>query len=142
MRKESDTSRARDFILENKDKMTYREIVNHIMVMTKLKKTSIQTLVTKILNNNYDKHEIPNGKHAMKAREYIRNNFYKDTREEIIDYIVENTALQEYSAGRIYDEVVQEKKAKPKAEKVESNLYKGRERRFFYFDVSNLWRNA
>lgn len=140
MRKESDTSKARKFILENKNKMTYREMVEEIKKFTKLKEVSIKNIVTEVIRGVYSNCDIPTGLHGQRARVIIETNLYTKTKEELVEYISENTILSRYTAEKIYEVILNEKKIKPEEKTKEKLLYKGRQRRFFYFDTSKLWR--
>lgn len=140
----NDTTKARKFIKENIDKMERKEIVRKLYKITNLSKTTIQGLMFErehIRDVGIEKLE---GKDGRKAKEFIEKNIIdKMTEEEIIDYLVKNTRLNELSAEAIYLYVRNgEDTKKNKFIESEEIKYKGRKRSFFRIDDSKLWRSV
>lgn len=146
MRKESDTSRARKFILENKDKYDFKEMTKKVLEMTtKLNERSVKTLIGRTLDKSLENFIPPAGKQSLKAQEYISDNINKKTEKEIIDYITQNIFLSEFTAMKLYELIKLEKDLELREKQKEKDClmrYKGRKRQFFYIDDSKLYRGV
>lgn len=142
----NDTTKARKFIKDNIDTMSRKEMLKKLYVLTNLSKATLQNLIKERVGLEHIAAEKIERKDGRKAKELIESLIDKKSEAEIIDYIVENTRLNELSAEAIYLYVKKEREDKPKKivkeEKVEEIKYKGIKRQFFRFDVSNLWRNV
>lgn len=137
----NDTTKARKFIKENIDKMERKELVRKLYKITSLSKVTIQNLIAQRLNIKQYAEEKLTGKDGQKAKVFIENNLENMTEEEIIDYLVKNTRLNELSAEAIYLYVVGEEDIKVNEESsIEEVKYKGRTRNFFMIDDSKLYR--
>lgn len=84
---------------------------------------------------------------SMIAREYIKDNIQKKKRNEIIEHLQKVTSLKLYTIGAIYKEVNEEinievrNRIKAKKKKEEEIIkYKGRKRKFFYFDDRSIYK--
>lgn len=85
------------------------------------------------------------------AKEYINKNIFKKSKDEILKQIIKDTGLSYKTIESIYikvyenkiDEVVNEIEIEERIQQVEKPIeyYKGRDRKFFIFDDSNLYRN-
>lgn len=142
----NDTTKARKFIKDNIDTMSRKEMLKKLYIITNLSKATLQNLIKERVGLENIAEEKIERKDGRKAKELIESLIDKKSEAEIIDYIVENTRLNELSAEAIYLYVKKEREDKPKKvineEKVEEVKYKGIKRQFFRFDVSNLWRNV
>lgn len=142
----NDTTKARKFIKDNIDTMSRKEMLKKLYVLTNLSKATLQNLIKERVGLENIAVEKIERKDGRKAKELIESLIDKKCESEIIDYIVENTRLNELSAEAIYLYVKKEREDKPKKivkeEKIEEIKYKGIKRQFFRFDVSNLWRNV
>lgn len=142
----NDTTKARKFIKDNIDTMSRKEMLKKLYIITNLSKATLQNLIKERVGLEHIAAEKIERKDGRKAKELIESLIDKKSEAEIIDYIVENTRLNELSAEAIYLYVKKEREDKPKKvvkkEKVEEIKYKGIKRQFFRFDVSNLWRNV
>lgn len=137
----NDTTKARKFIKENINKMERKELVRKLYKITNLSKATIQNLIAQRLNIREYAEEKLSGKDGKKAKVFIENNIDKMTEEEIINYLVKNTRLNELSAEAIYLYVLNEEVSKKnEKETTEEILYKGRKRKFFIIDDSKLYR--
>lgn len=142
MKKETDSRIARKYIKENKDNMERTAIVNHLFQVTNLSKTTITNIFTQIEKIREYAEEKLSGKDGQNAKKFIENNIDIMTEEEIIEYLVKNTRLNELSAEAIYHSVTVQEIKESKKEDKEELLYKGRKRSFFMIDDSKLWRNS
>lgn len=142
MKKETDSRIARKYIKENKDNMERTAIVNHLFQVTNLSKTTIRNIFTQIEKIREYAEEKLSGKDGQNAKKFIENNIDIMTEEEIIEYLVKNTRLNELSAEAIYHSVTVQEIKESKKEDKEELLYKGRKRSFFMIDDSKLWRNS
>lgn len=142
----NDTTKARKFIKDNIDTMSRKEMLKKLYIITNLSKATLQNLIKERVGLENIAAEKIERKDGRKAKELIESLIDEKSEAEIIDYIVENTRLNELSAEAIYLYVKKEREDKPKKvaakEKVEEIKYKGIKRQFFRFDVSNLWRNV
>ncbi|WP_308779622.1 hypothetical protein [uncultured Clostridium sp.] len=142
----NDTTKARKFIKDNIDTMSRKEMLKKLYVITNLSKSTLQNLIKERVGLEHVAEEKIERKDGRKAKELIESLIDEKSEAEIINYIVENTRLNELSAEAIYLYVKKEREDKPKKiikkEKVEEIKYKGIKRQFFRFDVSNLWRNV
>ena len=142
----NDTTKARKFIKDNIDTMSRKEMLKKLYIITNLSKATLQNLIKERVGLEHIAEEKIQRKDGRKAKELIESLIDKKSEAEIIDYIVENTRLNELSAEAIYLYVKKEREDKPKKvvvkEKVEEVKYKGIKRQFFRFDVSNLWRDV
>jgi len=142
----NDTTKARKFIKDNIDKMNRKEMLKKLYVLTNLSKATLQNLIKERVGLENIAVEKIERKDGRKAKELIESLIDKKCESEIIDYIVENTRLNELSAEAIYLYVKKEREDKPKKvvakEKVEEVKYKGRRRAFFRFDDSKLYRRV
>lgn len=142
----NDTTKARKFIKDNIDTMSRKEMLKKLYIITNLSKATLQNLIKERVGLEHIAAEKIERKDGRKAKELIESLIDKKSEAEIIDYIVENTRLNELSAEAIYLYVKKEREDKPKKivkeEKIEEIKYKGIKRQFFRFDVSNLWRNV
>lgn len=142
----NDTTKARKFIKDNIDTMSRKEMLKKLYIITNLSKATLQNLIKERVGLEHIAEEKIERKDGRKAKELIERLIDEKSESEIIDYIVENTRLNELSAEAIYLYVKKEREDKPKKiikkEKVEEIKYKGIKRQFFRFDVSNLWRNV
>ena len=140
----NDTTKARKFIKDNIDTMSRKEMLKNLYVLTNLSKATLQNLIKERVGLEHIAEEKIERKDGRKAKELIESLIDEKSEAEIINYIVENTRLNELSAEAIYLYVKKEREDKPKKvaakEKVEEIKYKGIKRQFFRFDVSNLWR--
>ncbi len=132
---------------ESKDKMDRIDIINHLLVVTDLKRVSINHIFSEIENPHKYVKEKLTGPDAVKAKEYIKENIKNLSELEIIDYITKKTRLNNLSAKVLYDIEFNKRNFKGKArmkrkEDREEILYKGRRRNFFVIDDSKLWRNV
>ena len=139
----NDNTKARKFIKENIDKMERPELVRKLYKITSLSKSTIQNLIAQILNIKQYAEEKLTGKDGQKAKVFIENNIDKMTEEEIIDYLVKNTRLNELSAEAIYLYAINGEATKENEDKfTEEILYKGRKRNCFCIDDSKLYRRV
>lgn len=140
MKKESDSSIARNYIKENKDTMPKTDIINHLLEITKLSKKTIYQISSQMENpHKYAEKLI--GPDAIKSKNYIKDNIEILTKDEIIKHITQNTRLNELSAEVLYMRAINKETVKVKKKKAtEEILYKGRKRNFFMIDDSKLNR--
>lgn len=142
----NDTTKARKFIKDNIDTMNRKEMLKKLYLITNLSKATLQNLIKERVGLEHVAAEKIERKDGRKAKELIESLIDKKNEAEIIDYIVENTRLNELSAEAIYLYVKKEREDKPKKviieEKVEEIKYKGKTRAFFRFDDSNLYRRV
>lgn len=142
----NDTTKARKFIKDNIDTMSRKEMLKKLYLITNLSKATLQNLIKERVGLENIAAEKIERKDGRKAKELIESLIDKKSEAEIIDYIVENTRLNELSAEAIYLYVKKEREDKPKKvvakEKVEEIKYKGRRRAFFRFDDSKLYRRV
>lgn len=142
----NDTSKARIFIKDNIDTMSRKDMLKKLYLITNLSKATLQNLIKERVGLEHIAAEKIERKDGRKAKELIESLIDKKSESEIIDYIVENTRLNELSAEAIYLYVKKEREDKPKkvvkVEKVEEVKYKGRRRAFFRFDDSKLYRRV
>lgn len=142
----NDTTKARKFIKDNIDTMSRKEMLKKLYIITNLSKATLQNLIKERVGLEHIAAEKIERKDGRKAKELIESLIDKKSEAEIIDYIVENTRLNELSAEAIYLYVKKEREDKPKKvvvkEKVEEIKYKGRRRAFFRFDDSKLYRRV
>lgn len=137
----NDTTKARKFIKENIDKMERKELLRKLYKITNLSRSTIQNLISQRENIKEYAEEELTGKDGQKATVFIENNIENMTEEEIINYLVKNTRLNELSAEAIYLYVVGEEGIKVNEESsIEEVKYKGRTRNFFMIDDSKLYR--
>ena len=134
----NDTSKARIFIKDNIDTMSRKDMLKKLYLITNLSKATLQNLIKERVGLENIAAEKIERKDGRKAKELIESLIDKKSESEIIDYIVENTRLNELSAEAIYLYVKKEREDKPKKvvkeEKVEEVKFKGRRRAFFRFD--------
>lgn len=80
---------------------------------------------------------------CVEVKEYIKEGYNIFSKQQLIDCITMHTRLKENTILKLYKEVEEEKyiEEKNKEREDKSMRYKGRERNFFKFDTSNLWRN-
>lgn len=140
MKKDTDSSIARKYIKENKDKLERKDIVNYLYKVTNLSKSTIQNIFAQVLDIRGYAEEKLAGKDGQKAKEFIKNNIGKMSEEELIEHLVKNTRLNELSAEAICFYVKNEENYRKKMPRIEEIKYKGRRRNFFIFDDSKLWR--
>lgn len=142
----NDTTKARKFIKDNIDTMSRKEMLKKLYIITNLSKATLQNLIKERVGLENIAAEKIERKDGRKAKELIESLIDKKSESEIIDYIVENTRLNELSAEAIYLYVKKEREDKPKKvaakEKVEEIKYKGIKRQFFRFDDSKLYRRV
>lgn len=142
----NDTTKARKFIKDNIDTMSRKEMLKKLYIITNLSKATLQNLIKERVGLENIAAEKIERKDGRKAKELIESLIDKKSEAEIINYIVENTRLNELSAEAIYLYVKKEREDKPKKvvakEKVEEVKYKGRRRAFFRFDDSKLYRRV
>lgn len=142
----NDTTKARKFIKDNIDTMSRKEMLKKLYIITNLSKATLQNLIKERVGLENIAAEKIERKDGRKAKELIESLIDKKSEAEIIDYIVENTRLNELSAEAIYLYVKKEREDKPKKvaakEKVEEIKYKGIKRQFFRFDDSKLYRRV
>ena len=142
----NDTTKARKFIKDNIDTMSRKEMLKKLYVLTNLSKATLQNLIKERVGLENIAEEKIERKDGRKAKELIESLIDKKSESEIIDYIVENTRLNELSAEAIYLYVKKEREDKPKKivkeEKIEEIKFKGRRRAFFRFDDSKLYRRV
>lgn len=142
----NDTTKARKFIKDNIDTMSRKEMLKKLYIITNLSKATLQNLIKERVGLENIAAEKIERKDGRKAKELIESLIDKKSEAEIIDYIVENTRLNELSAEAIYLYVKKEREDKPKKiikkEKVEEIKFKGRRRAFFRFDDSKLYRRV
>lgn len=75
------------------------------------------------------------------AHDYVRDNLRKKSKKKIIEELMEITNLSESTLTRLYYEVRSIYEGVEEEEEREIKVtYRGRERDFFKFDTSNLWR--
>lgn len=77
---------------------------------------------------------------SYKATEYIEKNIYELEREEIIENLMKITKLAKSTLQSLYY-VVYSSYKESEEEKIFKEVYKERQRDFFKFDTSKLWRN-
>ena len=142
----NDTTKARKFIKDNIDTMSRKEMLKKLYIITNLSKATLQNLIKERVGLENIAEEKIERKDGRKAKELIESLIGEKSESEIIDYIVENTRLNELSAEAIYLYVKKEREDKPKKiikkEKVEEIKYKGIKRQFFRFDDSKLYRRV
>lgn len=142
----NDTTKARKFIKDNIDTMNRKEMLKKLYIITNLSKATLQNLIKERVGLENIAAEKIQRKDGRKAKELIESLIDKKSESEIIDYIVENTRLNELSAEAIYLYVKKEREDKSKKiikkEKVEEIKFKGRRRAFFRFDDSKLYRRV
>lgn len=142
----NDTTKARKFIKDNIDTMSRKEMLKKLYIITNLSKATLQNLIKERVGLEHIAAEKIQRKDGRKAKELIESLIDEKSESEIIDYIVENTRLNELSAEAIYLYVKKEREDKPKKiikkEKVEEIKYKGIKRQFFRFDDSKLYRRV
>lgn len=142
----NDTTKARKFIKDNIDTMSRKEMLKKLYIITNLSKATLQNLIKERVGLENIAAEKIQRKDGRKAKELIESLIDKKSESEIIDYIVENTRLNELSAEAIYLYVKKEREDKSKKiikkEKVEEIKFKGRRRAFFRFDDSKLYRRV
>ena len=140
----NDTTKARKFIKDNIDTMSRKDMLKKLYIITNLSKATLQNLIKERVGLENIAEEKIERKDGRKAKELIESLIGEKSESEIIDYIVENTRLNELSAEAIYLYVKKEREDKPKKiikkEKVEEIKFKGRRREFFRFDDSKLYR--
>lgn len=142
----NDTTKARKFIKDNIDTMSRKEMLKKLYIITNLSKATLQNLIKERVGLEHVAEEKIERKDGRKAKELIESLIDEKSESEIIDYIVENTRLNELSAEAIYLYVKKEREDKPKKivkeEKIEEIKFKGRRRAFFRFDDSKLYRRV
>lgn len=142
----NDTTKARKFIKDNIDTMSRKDMLKKLYIITNLSKATLQNLIKERVGLENIAAEKIERKDGRKAKELIESLIDEKSEAEIIDYIVENTRLNELSAEAIYLYVKKKREDKPKKvvveEKVEEIKFKGRRRQFFRFDDSKLYRRA
>lgn len=142
----NDTTKARKFIKDNIDTMSRKDMLKKLYIITNLSKATLQNLIKERVGLENIAAEKIERKDGRKAKELIESLIDEKSEAEIIDYIVENTRLNELSAEAIYLYVKKEREDKPKKiikkEKVEEIKFKGRRRQFFRFDDSKLYRRV
>lgn len=80
---------------------------------------------------------------CMQVKSYIRKNYYKLTKHQLIAFITKHTRLKESTAIKMYEEIEFEKFIEKRDKGIEEKeiKYKGRKRNFFEIDDSLLWRS-
>lgn len=79
---------------------------------------------------------------AIDAINYIKENYYILTKEQIIEQLVKHTRLTIKSAESIFETAEAEIYIEERDKAREEVKYKGKERDFFKFDTSRLWREV
>lgn len=144
MRRVSDTSRAREFILENKDKYDFKQMTEKVLEMTSnLSVRSVKTLIVRTLDTSLKTFIPPTGKRSVAAQDYIKENIDKASKEDIVGYIIKNMRISDFTAVKLYELIELELQAEEKEKQKELealNRFKGKQRRFFQIDDSKLYR--
>ena len=82
---------------------------------------------------------------CMDVKRYIKEHYYDIDKHKTIAHICKHTRLKAETVKGLYAEIEIEKLLELRDKKQEEReieiRYKGRERDFFYFDDSKLWRN-
>ncbi len=78
---------------------------------------------------------------SYKATEYIEKHIHELEREEIIENLMKITKLAKSTLQSLYYVVYSSYKG-VEEETIIKETYKGRERTFFKFDTSKLWREV
>ena len=79
---------------------------------------------------------------AIDAINYIKENYYILTKEQIIEQLVKHTRLTRKSAESVFETAETEIYIEERDKAREEVKYKGKERDFFKFDTSKLWREV
>lgn len=79
---------------------------------------------------------------AIDAINYIKENYYILTKEQIIEQLVKYTRLTIKSAESVFETAEAEIYIEERDKAREVVKYKGKERDFFKFDTSKLWREV